>query len=358
MSKTIKNLTLIALLTALAACGGGEDPTATTEEDNVADETGTDDAIVDTASDVVTTLADVNGFNIVAETLNPRGYDFYGTEVIITAFVKDHSNNNVEDGTVVTFIADDNGMIGNQCATTDGTCTVTWTSSRDRNYDNDFRVTIMARTIGEDSFIDKNANSQFDVGGTLTTQSEPFLDANDNGTYDSGVADYDEYSDYNGNGSFDAADSSLFKGASCSSTAAAAGHCATRTEVWDTLTLTNSAGGYVDMVLTNCAGTEYGNSITGAVSAITLTGPTNFCMTVYDVNGNAPPAGTDIDVIIDNVAIDVSPETVPNQYFAPSTGYVADVRLKPKDAADSGTLILKTESVDAKTRYIYIPISD
>lgn len=371
MTNTIRKLTLVALLGALVACGGGEDVTAiseeTTEAEDIAGSTGAaaDDVIVDTASDVVTTLADVNGFKIVTETFNPRSDDFYGTNIVITAFVKDHSNNPVEDGTVVTFVADDHGLVEDQCVTVGGVCSVSWISAGDRsepgdpnavNSNSDHKVTIMARTIGEDSFIDKNSNSLFDVGETSFTQSEPFLDANDNGTYDSGVNDFDEFFDYNGNGIFDLDTVfTVFRGQSCSTSAISAGHCPGQLEVWDTVNMINSNGSSVSLTLLDCSG----NPVVGAIDI-----STNGCFTIelQDVNNNIPPLGTKIKTETDVGEFVIEPPSeIPNAWAEPGTGFIQTVLLRDNDLtddADPGFLSFELESVAGVISYYYFAIDD
>lgn len=367
---TIKG-TLVLSLLALAACGGDSVTGPEETDDTVEDRVG-EGAIEDTASEIVTTLADVNGFQISTTTLNPHAYDINGTDVEITAFVKDHSNNPVKDGTVVSFVADDNGLIEDQCATTNGTCTVTWTSARDRSqpvdpdaggdagYINDFKITIMARTIGEDSFIDKNANSQFDADETYFTQSEAFLDANDDGDYDANT-EFDEYFDFNNNGQFDADGSLLFRGNSCSDGARALGHCATRLEVWDTLRMINSSGDAVYMSLSDCAGNVIAENLPSAQSTgtITLTAATTYCLEVTDPNGNVPPSGSKISVSTDNGQIDVAPDEVPNTYIEPGNGYVGGIRIKPDDTSSiGGTMTIETESLDGQKEQLYVTVND
>lgn len=79
----------MVLLSLLTACGGSDSSEDSNfkSDDSTADDSTTDDStategpvLEDTASEVVTTLADINGFNIVANIRNPRT-DFYGTEV-------------------------------------------------------------------------------------------------------------------------------------------------------------------------------------------------------------------------------------------------------------------------------------
>jgi hypothetical protein len=352
MTLTIKKLTLIAFLGALVACGGGDDPAAiaeeTTVEEDIANEAGVDaeDVITDTASDVTTTPADMNGFILATDIQNPHSYDAYGNIVNITAYVKDHSNNNVEDGTVVTFIADDNGLIANQCVTVDGRCSVEWVGARDRNYDGDFRATIMASTIGEDSFIDKNSNSLFDDGEIFFTQSEAFLDADDDGTYDDGFNDFDEFLDFNNNGAFDLNVSpGLFRGVSCSAAAISAGHCAVRNEIWDSITMINSAAGAaadgkaVRVSFTDC------NGNTVATVALT-TAASKVCVEFTDINGNIPPVGTEYEyTMLPGLFLTEPGEEIPNRYAAPGTGYVEELSLIESSAVTLvGSLSVKTTS--------------
>ena len=360
MKKTITSWMFIGLLAFLTACGGSATTDAEAEaeaeeaqeelEDTLGEEA--ENAIPDTASDVVTTLADVNGFTIVTELFNPHSYDIYGTEVKITAFVKDHSNNPVSDGTVVSFVADDNGLIEDQCITSGGVCFVTWTSARDSSqpvsppashdpgYVDDFKVTIMARTIGEDSFIDKNSNSLYDPGETWFTQSEAFIDTDDNGSYDSDVNNFDEYFDFNKDGVYnDGLSNTLFRGDSCSTTAIAAGHCKARLEVWNTVTMINSDGNSVNVILRDCNGNTLSN--------VDLTINTCFTIELQDVNGNVPPIGTKLSVTTDVGDIKTAPpSTVPNVYIQPGSGLVQGMIIAPQATdQDDGVLTITVESV-------------
>ncbi len=381
MKSKIMTWAFVSLLAFLTACGGS-DTTVTEAEEAAAEEELADDLNVeeiqeDTASDVVTTLADVNGFEITTTVRNPRAYDYSNTEVEIVANVKGHNNTNVADGTVVTFVTDDNGRIEEQCATINGSCSVKWWSQRGRNqpvspdpnspdagYVNDFEITIMARTIGEDTFYGKTDSSAplFEVGDTIMNQSEAFLDANDNYAYDGAVGDFDKYFDFNGDGKFNlAADFTKFRGVSCSATARAQGHCAEKAEIWDSITLINSADGYADIELTDGAGTIiaktlYGDEVT--VSTISLTTATTLFLEVTDRNGNIPPVDTKIEVTTDNGTIDVSPDKVANQGAPVGTGFKGSIRIKPDDESSGGTLTIKTENVDGSLLYVYIPIND
>lgn len=362
MKNTIIMWTMMVLLSLLTACGGSdssEDSNFKSDDSTADDSTATEGPVLeDTASEVVTTLADINGFNIVANIRNPRT-DFYGTEVEITAYVKDHSNNWVEDGTVITFVADDFGAIPDQCTTVNGRCKVTWVSSEDRtegyadipvNRSNDRFVTIMGRTIGEDSFIDKNGNSKFDTNEVWMTQSEPFLDSNDDGVYNPEVDEFDERMDFNGNGIFDEV-FEKFRGESCSDAAISAGHCKTKVEIWATTRLIASVAGEATVSLTDCNATSYTN--------INVNTSTTYCILVVDENGNTPPVGTQISATVDILEVEVPPKAAVAE-TGDANGYSTEIRLKPKlaDGETSGTLIIKVTSVDDKDAYLYVPVSD
>ncbi|EAT12417.1 hypothetical protein HF888_15255 [Bermanella marisrubri] len=355
---TIRKIVLLfGMAWMLSACGGESAAQKDTDDSASGDETQgetQDETQEETASEVVKTLADVNGFNITTETFNPRGYDFYGTEVKISAYVKDHSNNPVADGTVVTFVADDNGLIEEQCATEGGTCSVTWTSARDRNqpvdpdaggdngYTGDHLITIMARTIGEDSFIDKNSNKQFDDEEIFFTQSEAFLDADDNGVYDAADTAFDEYSDFNSNGQFDDNPSDgMFRGKSCSEGAVALGHCAEQLEVWDTVRMINSSGGKVTIQLYDCS-----NNPISENSIIDLSVNNCFIVEVADPNNNIPPVGTKISVDAQVGEVVTVPLDVPDKFLAPGQPYVQKLEIEGKGSGQTKKLIIKTESVD------------
>ncbi len=365
MKSKIMTWAFVSLLAFLTACGGS-DTTVTEAEEAAAEEELAEDLNVeeiqeDTASEVVTTLADVQGFVLTTNSHNPHAYDIYGTEVTITAWVKDHSNNDVDDGTVVTFIADDNGLVEDQCATISGKCSVTWTSSRDNNYNDDFEVTVMGRTLGEDSFIDKNANSLWDTNEVRITQSEPFLDANENGSYDSGLTDYDEYFDFNNDGSFTESPAfTKFRGESCSAQAlsADAAHCTERIEVWNSVTFTNSAAGR-DPVTGYAVNVAYCDG--SALSPIVLTSTlSKYCLEFTDRNGNVPPLGTEIEISTDNGVIVVQHDgKVANLDAELGTGDTSTLAMKADDeTSTNGTITIKTTSVSGAVDYAYIDVSD
>ncbi len=178
---------------------------------------------------VNTGLPDQNSFTLSANRLNPEAYNISGQTVSLVARLADTFNNPVPDGTSVSFTTE-GGVIAPSCATTNGTCSVIWTSSNPRTLDH--RVTILATAIGHETLFDANGNNSFDdadgiaiIDGTdsgfgtsqsgttgFIDHSEAWRDDNANLVKD----DSEIFLDYNNNGQFDVADS-LFNGPQCNS---------------------------------------------------------------------------------------------------------------------------------------------
>ena len=178
---------------------------------------------------VNTGLPDQNSFTLSANRLNPEAYNISGQTVSLVARSADTFNNPVPDGTSVSFTTE-GGVIAPSCATTNGTCSVIWTSSNPRTLDH--RVTILATAIGHETLFDANGNNSFDdadgiaiIDGTdsgfgtsqsgttgFIDHSEAWRDDNANLVKD----DSEIFLDYNNNGQFDVADS-LFNGPQCNS---------------------------------------------------------------------------------------------------------------------------------------------
>ena len=246
---------------------------------------GNHDNRISAVSDVLiisTGLPDNNSFTLSAEILNPEGLLHDGEIVNITAFLADHYNNPVPDGTAV-FFTTEGGAIQSGCTTTGGNCVVEWNSQDARpftdieHYQNSVaqkcdpyfgasapctlgirnvdgtrdrplggRATILAHAVGEESFTDLNGNGVFDVGEYYDRYdlSEAFVDHNENGVYDGITCDdpsdpcapansdggeFEEFFDFNVDDSFTPADGG-YNGYLCSAAAQAAGACK-----WETL---------------------------------------------------------------------------------------------------------------------------
>jgi len=237
---------------------------------------------------VSTGIADQNSMSLSASVLNPEGLSHDGETSVITARASDRYNNPVPDNTVIGFIAE-GGSIQSSCLTTDGSCTVTWTSSNPRpslaytsstNLDVG-QATILAFVVGEESFTDANGNGQFDAGEPFDDMPEAFLDVDGNGTRGDGTGGtpVEIYQDYNNSSTYNGI-SSNFNGVLCNS------GCGGDTGIHarDDLTLIMSGSTANITFVSEPTGTK--------LQACNI----DFSYTVTDINGNIMPSGTLIKV--------------------------------------------------------------
>jgi hypothetical protein len=181
-----------------------------------------------------TGLPEQRSITLSVTSLNPEADQFTGETVDVTAWLADNFNNPVPDGTTVNFTTE-GGVIEPSCATTNGRCTVTWTSAEPRVADH--RITILATAIGHESFFDTNGNNSFDTndGAAISSlasssgferiapQSSGFVDMteawrddNENKQYDAGEI----FLDFNNDNTFSSEDG-LFNGPQCQGTTCA-----------------------------------------------------------------------------------------------------------------------------------------
>ena len=226
---------------------------------------------------MATSLGDQNSFSFSASSFNPNGWEKDGSEVSFNVRLGDHYQNPVIDGTRVYFRAT-GGLIQPSCETSDGTCSVKWESSDPRPVDG--YVTVVAYTRGQGDFQDTNSNGLFDLGESFTTYEESYIDANGNGSYETGgdyqpivdidgdtIADFgwatdsyqvyvdnagtpskkssnffEEFIDTNNNGVLDRASAEKYQGVNCSEAAIAQGHCAEQINLVGSIRIQMSQG--------------------------------------------------------------------------------------------------------------------
>lgn len=172
---------------------------------------------------ISTGIADQNSLSLSLEMLNAPAWNHDGVKVKANIYAADRYNNPVPDGTTVSFYTE-LGQIEPSCTTVKGYCSAIWTSTNprylgvgaDARYAQDGITTITAKVIGEESFLDTNANGVFDVGDVFDANSdrgEAYADynmkyADGHGVfgnhYDQGLDRF--ILDYNGNGSYDGKD--------------------------------------------------------------------------------------------------------------------------------------------------------
>ena len=233
---------------------------------------------------VSTGIADQDSFDIVADILNPEGWNRSGTEVKITAFASDRFNNPVPDGTSIAFYTE-GGQIEPSCTTENGNCSVTWVSSQPRpSKYGAGKVTVYASAVGEESFEDIDGDGRYSAAaGDLLHADLPeaFLDIDNDGVRDAVGDDTDPlepFLDFNENGIYDGADGA-FNGALCIDGCGTASNVHVR----DDLVLVMS-GSFADISFSTSA-----VNVTGEGSA-------SFTVRVMDENGNVMPAGTTISI--------------------------------------------------------------
>lgn len=243
---------------------------------------------------ISTGVPDHDSFQIAATSLRPTAWDCNGEEVTITAYAADQFNNPAPDGTAIAFQTE-GGFIEGSCTTTDGKCSVVWTSNAPRPTD-DFgtpglagRVTILATVIGEESFIDAApSNGRFDDGEAFTDLGEAFLDVNENGIRDA----FEEYVDFNGNGNYDGPDGS-YNGVLCSTGAT---QCST-----DSPLITISDQAVLVMASRDQYITAYQDGTLLDLDVDTITLPDDgstidITVEFADLRGQQPPTGSSISV--------------------------------------------------------------
>lgn len=223
-------------------------------------------------------------FSLSVECFNIEGWQYDGVIAPVTARLGDRFQNPVPDGTAVTFTAE-GGNIQSQCTTTTtategGVCTVNFRSSNPRPADG--RVTLLAKAIGEESFVDANGNGSFDNGESFTDIPEPFRDDNENGVYDVG----EDFFDFNNNQTRDPPDG-IFNGVLCKDTTGRCGGPATRSIGIGEQNVVILSGS--DAVITDGAGAPMPASIAMSVSSATT-----ITFWVRDLHNNVLPGGTTV----------------------------------------------------------------
>lgn len=285
-----------------------------------------DGTTITTISDqlvISTGIPDQNSFSIAASTLNIEGWNHDGVTSDITVRLADHFNNPVPDGTAVSFMTS-GGSIQSGCMTTNGACTVKFTSQAPRPGNG--RAVLLANALGEESFVDLSGNGVYDPGTTdaFTDMPEPFLDANENGVRDAS----EEFIDTNANGSYSSGDN-IFNGILRDSSITGP----TTIHVRGLLTIVLSGS---DAFITVNSGNPISLDHCTTGTAFSNT-PVTFGIKITDVNGNVMPAGTTISFSASNGTILTTPTsyTVPNTSTMTPPTYIVTMQ---SDATQDGTL--------------------
>jgi hypothetical protein len=157
---------------------------------------------------ISTGIPDQDSFSLSAECLNVEGLNRDGETVAVTLRAADRYNNPVPDGTAVNFTTE-GGSIQSSCVTQGGACTVNWVSQNPRpiayndcpaifDVNTDAacasgspngasragRSTILAFSIGEETFIDSDSDGLFDQSEGFTDLPEAWVDVDEDGERD------------------------------------------------------------------------------------------------------------------------------------------------------------------------------
>ena len=122
----------------------------------------------------------------ISQGVNVLDWSMDGDSTDITIRMVDRNGNSVPDGTVVNLTAEGGKVSPASCTTTDGLCSVTFSTQNPRPGDG--RVSILAVAEGEKAYIDNNNNNAWDQGVDTLVHNigDTFRDDNENGTFEVG----------------------------------------------------------------------------------------------------------------------------------------------------------------------------
>jgi hypothetical protein len=301
---------------------------------------------------------------------NVEGWDIDGVTVPVTVQLADRYNNPVPDGTAVAFYTN-GGHIDGSCTTPlttsgDGSCKVTWTSANPRpalNSDSPSllaagRATVLATTIGEESFTDVNGSGFWQTGDPFVNLGEPYADANENGVHDP-----DEYFlDFNQNGRYDGPPSpASFVGITCTGTSAGS-TCTTQTLAIGAPHLIIMSTSAASPSLVSASGFTNSGSATSPNLTISHTGSGTLVINVQDANGNSMAASTGIAYSVAPTTLGTYTAIGPTQVGcnADVGGQNFEVQFAPSTSAAAGSsgnlTVLITSPNGTQTPFV-IPIT-
>lgn len=214
---------------------------------------------------------DQAGLSLSASSFSPEAFDFDGETVEIGIRMVDRFGNPVPNGTQASLTAE-GGAVQPSCALQGGVCTVTWTSQQPRPANG--RVSILVRSLGDESFVDANGNGLYDAGETFEDLPEAWRDDNEDGAYTPG----EFFADANGNGAWNGGNG-RYDGTLC----APGANCGSGRTV--------DIRGTVVLVL---ASSTQNITITPASVFVNELTTATLDVAITDRNGNLPPEGTRI----------------------------------------------------------------
>jgi hypothetical protein len=286
---------------------------------------------------VSTRIPHQNGFSISATVLNPEFLDVDGQQTSLTVSASDRYGNPVPDGTPVTFkteggigvIRDGSGKVGS-CTLVNSQCTVTLTAAGNRSVltqkgdSLNGRQHIIAFAVGEDSFVDNDANGVLSSGDTFPPPGfyrygDPFIDSNENGMREAGE-EFVGYLPGSYNDGRDGGADLRYHGLACQS---ASGLCSAnnRRYVFDDQVITWSGSTASFAVTLNGVSVSPGSTqilpAPSLVAGTCVAAEIPLTVRITDRNGRIMPADTTLALAASKGgAFDVAGFTVPNSNAA------------------------------------------
>jgi len=122
------------------------------------------------------------GFSIAFEKTSMNG-NLDGDESEVRITLTDRYGNPVPDGTRVNLVSEGGVVIPASCTTSDAVCKVKFVVSNPRPMDG--RVALTAYAVGEETYVDANANLIYNTGENFTDLGQVYLDKDEDGVVDS-----------------------------------------------------------------------------------------------------------------------------------------------------------------------------
>ena len=259
--------------------------------------------LLSTQSDQLTITTGVptqSAFSVSTTNFNIEGWEFDGENTTLTARLADHFGNPPPGGSVVNFVAE-GAKINGSCATASptttssetGVCSVLFTSQEFRPANG--RVSVLAYSIGEESFTDVNGNGFMDSATELVDSNgtstvglgEAFVDYDENGTRSDGSiagTKVEPFIDFDSSGVYQAPITSgaLYKGILCAANSPLCSPSKTLNIRRNTVVVLSGSHPFIS-----------GDTPLGTID-LSLVPVQSLGFVISDLHGNAMPAGTTV----------------------------------------------------------------
>jgi hypothetical protein len=228
---------------------------------------------------ITTGMPSQKHFSLAVQTHNLECLTYDNVPDTVTVSAYDRLGNPVPDGTAVNFYTEGMGISPANCSTSGGKCSSTFYTQM-KSLPSDYRVTILATAVGEETFQDSNGNNTYDAGETFDTLGDLYIDANENGQWDLGEQWFKPNLSEGTSSCAASADAALSKAGTCDAT-------------WSI--------NYVrDFNLIICSSSQA--QISPTTLSMSSSCRQSFSILLSDINGNPMPAGTTASLSNSNVS--------------------------------------------------------